>query len=86
MQLRVITDTSIPIRESVTQVQTTLIEGAALAVAIVFLFLNSRRSTVITGLTLPIAIIGTLVVIDVMGFTLNTLSLGADAFHRHSGG
>ncbi len=55
--------------------QTTLIEGAALAVAIVFLFLNSWRSTVITGLTLPIAIIGTLAVIDVLGFTLNTLSL-----------
>ncbi|KJF72015.1 efflux RND transporter permease subunit [Agrobacterium arsenijevicii] len=75
VQLRIITDTSIPIRESVGQVQTTLIEGAALAVAIVFLFLNSWRSTVITGLTLPIAIIGTLAVIDVLGFTLNTLSL-----------
>ncbi|WP_425960544.1 efflux RND transporter permease subunit [Rhizobium nepotum] len=75
VQLRIITDTSIPILESVTQVQTTLIEGAALAVAIVFLFLNSWRSTVITGLTLPIAIIGTLAVIDLLGFTLNTLSL-----------
>ncbi|KJF67162.1 efflux RND transporter permease subunit [Rhizobium nepotum] len=75
VQLRIITDTSLPILESVTQVQTTLIEGAALAVAIVFLFLNSWRSTVITGLTLPIAIIGTLAVIDVLGFTLNTLSL-----------
>lgn len=75
VQLRIVTDSSIPIRESVSQVQTTLIEGAALAVAIVFLFLNSWRSTVITGLTLPIAIIGTLAVIDFIGFTLNTLSL-----------
>lgn len=75
VQLRVVTDSSIPIRESVSQVQTTLIEGAALAVAIVFLFLNSWRSTVITGLTLPIAIIGTLAVIHFLGFTLNTLSL-----------
>ena len=75
VQLRVVTDSSVPIRESVTQVQMTLIEGAALAVAIVFLFLNSWRSTVITGLTLPIAIIGTLAVIDLLGFTLNTLSL-----------
>ncbi len=75
VQLRIVTDSSIPIRESVSQVQTTLIEGAALAVAIVFLFLNSWRSTVITGLTLPIAIIGTLAVIDFLGFTLNTLSL-----------
>lgn len=75
VHLRIVTDSSIPIRESVNQVQTTLIEGAALAVAIVFLFLNSWRSTVITGLTLPIAIIGTLAVIDFLGFTLNTLSL-----------
>ncbi len=75
VQLRIVTDSSIPIRESVSQVQTTLIEGAALAVAIVFLFLNSWRSTVITGVTLPIAIIGTLAVIDFLGFTLNTLSL-----------
>ncbi len=75
VQLRIVTNSSIPIRESVGQVQTTLIEGAALAVAIVFLFLNSWRSTVITGLTLPIAIIGTLAVIDILGFTLNTLSL-----------
>jgi HAE1 family hydrophobic/amphiphilic exporter-1 len=37
----------------------TLIEGAVLTVLIVFLFLNSWRSTVITGLTLPIALIGT---------------------------
>lgn len=37
--------------------------------------MNSWRSTVITGLTLPIAIIGTLAVIDFLGFTLNTLSL-----------
>ncbi|MGP4688197.1 efflux RND transporter permease subunit [Agrobacterium pusense] len=75
VQLRIVTDSSIPIRESVTQVQTTLIEGAVLAIAIVFLFLNSWRSTVITGLTLPVAIIGTLSVIDFLGFTLNTLSL-----------
>ncbi len=73
--LSVVTDASLPIRESVAQVQATLIEGAALAVAIVFLFLNSWRSTVITGLTLPIAMIGTLAVISVLGFTLNTLSL-----------
>lgn len=75
VQLRVVTDASTAIEESVTQVQATLIEGAALAIAIVFLFLNSWRSTVITGLTLPIAMLGTLAVISFLGFTLNTLSL-----------
>ena len=47
------------IRVSVANVKRTLFEGAALTVLIVFLFLNSWRSTVITGLTLPIALIGT---------------------------
>ncbi|SFU17146.1 efflux RND transporter permease subunit [Mesorhizobium sp. YR577] len=75
VRLRVVTDASTAIEESVSQVQATLIEGAALAVAIVFLFLNSWRSTVITGLTLPIAMLGTLAVISFLGFTLNTLSL-----------
>ena len=75
VELRVVTDTSTSIQESVSQVQATLIEGAALAIAIVFLFLNSWRSTVITGLTLPIAMLGTLAVISFLGFTLNTLSL-----------
>ncbi len=75
IQLRVVTDTSTSIQDSVSQVQATLIEGAALAIAIVFLFLNSWRSTVITGLTLPIAMLGTLAVISFLGFTLNTLSL-----------
>ncbi|MCJ9669715.1 MULTISPECIES: efflux RND transporter permease subunit [unclassified Neorhizobium] len=75
MRLQIIMDASTSIQESLSQVQSTLIEGAALAVVIVFLFLNSWRSTVITGLTLPIAMIGTLAVIDFLGFTLNMLSL-----------
>jgi hydrophobic/amphiphilic exporter-1 (mainly G- bacteria), HAE1 family len=51
-----------PIRVSVANVRRTLIEGAVLTVLIVFLFLNSWRSTVITGLTLPISLIGTFLV------------------------
>jgi HAE1 family hydrophobic/amphiphilic exporter-1 len=60
--LEPITDGSRPIRVSVANVRRTLIEGALLTVLIVFLFLNSWRSTVITGLTLPIALIGTFIV------------------------
>ena len=44
---------------------------------IVFLFLGSWRSTVITGLTLPISMIGTLFAIQAMGFTLNMMTLMA---------
>ena len=42
-----------------------------------FLFLNSWRSTVITGLTLPIALIGTFLFMYVCGFTINTITLMA---------
>ena len=70
-------DNSRSIRVSVANVQRTLIEGAALTVLIIFLFLNSWRSTVITGLTLPIALIGTFLFMYVFGFTINTITLMA---------
>jgi len=70
-------DNSRSIRVSVANVQRTLIEGAALTVLIVFLFLNSWRSTVITGLTLPIALIGTFLFMYAFGFTINTITLMA---------
>ena len=70
-------DNSRGIRISVANVQRTLIEGALLTVLIVFLFLNSWRSTVITGLTLPIALIGTILFMYLFGFTINTITLMA---------
>jgi HAE1 family hydrophobic/amphiphilic exporter-1 len=70
-------DNSRAIRVSVANVQRTLVEGALLTVLIVFLFLNSWRSTVITGLTLPIALIGTFLFMYVAGFTINTITLMA---------
>jgi len=77
MALDVVRDNSRPIRVSVKNVQRTLIEGALLTVGIVFLFLNSWRSTVITGLTLPIALIGTFLVMDMFGFSINMVTLMA---------
>jgi hydrophobic/amphiphilic exporter-1 (mainly G- bacteria), HAE1 family len=70
-------DNSRSIRVSVANVQRTLLEGALLTVLIVFLFLNSWRSTVITGLTLPIALIGTFLFMHLFGFTINTITLMA---------
>ncbi len=75
--LQLITDGSRQIRVSVDNVRRTLIEGALLTVLIVFLFLNSWRSTVITGLTLPIAIIGTFLFMNMLGFTINMITLMA---------
>lgn len=77
MRLETVTDNSRPIRVSVANVQRTLIEGAALTILIVFLFLNSWRSTVITGLTLPIALIGTFLLMYAFGFSINMVTLMA---------
>jgi multidrug efflux pump subunit AcrB len=55
----------------------TLIEGALLTVAIVFLFLHSWRSTIITGLTLPIAVISSFIAVYFFGFTLNFMTMMA---------
>ncbi|HEY1102459.1 MAG TPA: efflux RND transporter permease subunit, partial [Burkholderiaceae bacterium] len=77
VRLEPINDGSRPIRVAVDNVRRTLIEGALLTVLIVFLFLNSWRSTVITGLTLPIAIIGTFLFMYMFGFTINMITLMA---------
>ena len=76
-RLELISDGSRPIRVAVENVRRTLIEGALLTVLIVFLFLNSWRSTVITGLTLPISIIGTFLFMNIFGFTINMITLMA---------
>jgi HAE1 family hydrophobic/amphiphilic exporter-1 len=75
IRLRPVIDTSVFIRESVEDVRTTLLIGAALTVLIVFLFLNSWRSTVITGLALPVSVISTFIVMNGLNFTLNVLTL-----------
>jgi len=76
-RLQEVQDGSRPIRVGVNNVRQTLIEGAILTVLIVFLFLNSWRSTIITGLTLPIALIGTFMVMNLFGFTINMITLMA---------
>jgi hydrophobic/amphiphilic exporter-1 (mainly G- bacteria), HAE1 family len=77
VKLEPIADGSRQIRVSVDNVRRTLIEGAVLTILIVFLFLNSWRSTVITGLTLPIALIGTFLFMNWFGFTINMITLMA---------
>ncbi len=53
----------------------TLIEGALLAVIVVFLFLRDVRATIVTALALPLSIIPTFWVMDAIGFSLNLVSL-----------
>lgn len=77
IRLEAVSDGSRQIRVAVDNVRRTLIEGALLTVLIVFLFLNSWRSTVITGLTLPISLIGTFWFMSMFGFTVNMITLMA---------
>ncbi len=53
----------------------TLYEGAALAIIVVMLFLKNWRATLITAVALPLSIIPTFIVMDYLGFSLNTVSL-----------
>ncbi len=77
VRLQPVSDGSRQIRVAVANVRETLLEGAVLTILIVFLFLNSWRSTVITGLTLPIALIGTFLFMNLFGFTINMITLMA---------
>jgi hydrophobic/amphiphilic exporter-1 (mainly G- bacteria), HAE1 family len=75
VSLQVVRDDSRFIRESIHDVNTTMVIGGILTVLIVFAFLNSWRSTVITGLTLPISVIAAFIAMKAFGFTLNVLTL-----------
>jgi HAE1 family hydrophobic/amphiphilic exporter-1 len=75
IKLAVIRDDSRRIRDALSDVQLTILLGAVLTIAIIYLFLNSWRSTVITGLTLPVSIISAFFIMWVFGFTVNTMTL-----------
>jgi HAE1 family hydrophobic/amphiphilic exporter-1 len=68
-------DAGVRVTHSVRNVEETLVEGALLTVLVVFLFLNSWRSTVITGLALPVSVLTAFVPLVMFGFTLNVMSL-----------
>ena len=77
VQIVTIYSNAVWVKDSLDSVKRTIVEGGLLTVLIVFLFLHSWRSTIITGLTLPISVIATFIVIYAMGFTLNFLTLMA---------
>ena len=77
VELELIYASSDWVKGSLDGLKHTLIEGALLTVAIVFLFLHSWRSTIITGLTLPIAVISSFIAVHAFGFTLNFMTMMA---------
>lgn len=75
VKMDIVQDAGYRVNNSVNDVQKTLFEGAMLTVLVVFLFLNSWRSTVITGLALPVSVLASFIAVKWFGFTLNTMSL-----------
>jgi HAE1 family hydrophobic/amphiphilic exporter-1 len=73
--LDVVRDQGDRARRAVANVQEALIEGALLTILVVFLFLNSWRSTVITGLALPVSVLASFIAVWAFGFKLETMSL-----------
>lgn len=74
-KVEIVRDGGYRVERAVANVQEALIEGAFLTVLVVFLFLNSWRSTVITGLALPVSVLASFIAVWAFGFTLNTMSL-----------
>jgi HAE1 family hydrophobic/amphiphilic exporter-1 len=74
-KLELVKDSGVRVDHAVKNVEEALIEGALLTVLVVFLFLNSWRSTVITGLALPVSVLASFIAVWVMGFKLETMSL-----------
>ncbi|MBV9693820.1 MAG: efflux RND transporter permease subunit, partial [Alphaproteobacteria bacterium] len=75
LKLDVLYDRSISIRQSVSDVQTTLLLAGALVVLVIFVFLRTLSATIIPSLALPIAVIGTFAGMAYFGYSLDNLSL-----------
>jgi HAE1 family hydrophobic/amphiphilic exporter-1 len=77
VELKILTDRSHTIRQSVHDVQLTLLATIALVILVIFLFLRKLSPTLIASIAIPLSIIGTFAVMYLLGFSLNNLSLMA---------
>ena len=77
VEIRSISENASYVKTSLNNVKETIIEGGLLTVLIVFLFLHSWRSTIITGVTLPISVLSTFIAMYAFGFTINAVTLMA---------
>ena len=76
MALEVLTDQTQMIRDSLRQVTSAAVTGAALAMLVLFVFLRSLKSTFIIGLSVPLSLLITLMAMYFAGLTLNIMTLG----------
>ena len=75
MEYQITLDTTDVVRSSINEVLYTFFETTALVILVIFLFLQNWRATLIPCLTIPVSLIGTLAVMEILGFSINTLTL-----------
>jgi HAE1 family hydrophobic/amphiphilic exporter-1 len=75
LKVKVAFDPTTAVRESISEVLITLIEAIAIVILVIFIFLQSWRSTIIPAITIPVSLIGTFIFIKAFGFSINTLTL-----------
>jgi HAE1 family hydrophobic/amphiphilic exporter-1 len=68
-------DTTLSVREGIKEIVTTLWEALLLVIFVVFIFLQSFRTTLIPALTVPVSLLGTFIFFPMLGFSINSLSL-----------
>jgi HAE1 family hydrophobic/amphiphilic exporter-1 len=74
-KIDIVKDAGVRVTHAVQNVEEALFLGAVLTVLVVFVFLNSWRSTVITGVALPISVLASFIAVWALGFNLETMSL-----------
>ncbi len=68
-------DTTTPVTEGIREILITLLETTLLVALVVFLFLQSWRTTLIPLIAVPVSLVGTFALFPLLGFSINTLSL-----------
>ncbi|MBQ3188227.1 MAG: multidrug efflux RND transporter permease subunit [Bacteroidaceae bacterium] len=75
LEYQITLDTTDVVRSSIDEVLYTFFETTLLVIVVIFFFLQSWRATLIPCITIPVSLIGTLAVMQLLGFSINTLTL-----------
>lgn len=75
IQCDICLDTTEAVKESIHEVVKTLMEAIMLVVLVIFVFLQDWRSMIIACVTIPVSLVGTFIFMQLMGFSINTLTL-----------
>jgi hydrophobic/amphiphilic exporter-1 (mainly G- bacteria), HAE1 family len=76
-KLEIIYDESTYVKQSIKAMKETAVEGALLAILVIFIFLGSLRSTIIVSLSIPLSVIATFIMLYFNNITINLITLSA---------